>query len=192
MLKPKILLNLFHPNLDHSRGNKILSDKVRDLSNVTFRDIYRECVDFNLNVQREQELLLEHDLIVFQHPFYWYNCPPLLKAWEDQVLEMGFAYPPGVGDKLNGKHWLTVITTGGPQEAYRSGGLNNHTISELLRPFQQTANLCGMKWLPPIVVHSVLPPGIAGFKSISDEDLRQQAEEYRGFLESYTLNDKQH
>jgi len=187
MAIPSILLNLFHPDIDLSRGNKILSENVRDLSNVKFRDIYREYPDFKINVKKEQQLLLDHDLIVFQHPFYWYSCPSLLKEWEDRVLEQGFAYPPGVGDKLNGKHWLTVITTGGPEDAYRSGGFNNYTISELLRPFQQTANLCGMKWLPPIVVHSVLPEGIVGFKSISDDDIRKHAEKYRKFLKEYTI-----
>lgn len=187
MPKPRILLNLFHPNIDNSRGNKILISKIRDLPNVTFRDIYRECPEFEINVKHEQQLLIEHDLIVFQHPFYWYSCPSLLKEWEDRVLEQGFAYPPGVGDKLNSKHWLTVLTTGGPEDAYRSGGFNNYTISELLKPFQQTANLCGMKWLSPIVIHSVLPPGIEGFKNISDADLAKQADEYREFLEGYKL-----
>ncbi|MDF7639407.1 NAD(P)H-dependent oxidoreductase [Lactobacillus sp. ESL0791] len=26
-----------------------------------------------------------------QFPFYWYSCPPLLKKWEDDVLEHGWA-----------------------------------------------------------------------------------------------------
>lgn len=38
----------------------------------------------------EQQLLLEHDIIVFQH-FYWYSCPAILKEWMDRVLEYGFA-----------------------------------------------------------------------------------------------------
>ncbi len=187
MTKPRILLNLFHPNIDNSRGNKFLSEEIRDLENVKLRDIYKEYPDSNINVKHEQQLLLEHDLIVFQHPFYWYSSPALLKEWEDRVLEQGFAYPPGVGDKLNGKHWLSIITTGGPEDAYRSGGFNNYTISELLRPFQQTANLCGMKWLPPIVVHSVLPEGIEGFKNLSNDDIRHRAEQYRVFLQEYTM-----
>lgn len=187
MAKPRILINLFHPNMNRSRGNIILSEAVRDLAGVTFRDVYAEYPDFNITVQHEQQLLLENDLIVTQHPFYWYSCPSLLKEWEDKVLEQGFAYPPGVGDKLNGKHWLSVITTGGPQNAYRSGGFNNFTISELLRPFQQTATLCGMKWLPPFVVHSVLPEGIEGFKNISNDDIQQYARAYRALLDGYVM-----
>ena len=187
MSKPRILINLFHPNVDGSRGNGAMVEKVKGLANVTIRDLYKKYPDFKIDVKREQKLLLEHDLIVFQHPFYWYSCPALFKEWLDRVLEQGFAYPPGVGDKLNGKVWLTALTTGGAADAYRSGGFNNYTISELLRPFQQTANLCGMKWLPPIVLHSVLPPGVSGFKSISDEEIEKHAEEFRAFLESYEL-----
>lgn len=187
MPKPKILINLFHPNLNNSRGNKILFESVRDLKGVTVRDMYQEYPDFKIDVKHEQQLLLDNNLIVFQHPFYWYSCPSLLKEWEDRVLEQGFAFPPGVGDKLSGKHWLTVITTGGPDNAYISGGFNNYTISELLRPFQQTANLCGMKWLPPIIVHSVLPAGIEGFKNLSNDEIKWHAEEYRKFLEEYSI-----
>ncbi len=187
MSKPRILLNLFHPNIDHSRGNRILSEMVRNLSNVTFRNVYQEYPDFKIDVRHEQQLLLDNDLIVTQHPLYWYSGPSLLKEWEDRVLEQGFAYPPGVGEKLNGKHWLTAITTGGPRDAYRSGGFNNYTISELLRPFQQMANLCGMKWLPPRVIHSVLPAGIGGFKNVSDDDIREYAKDYKEYLEGYTI-----
>lgn len=193
MTRPKILLNLFHPNLETSRANRVLVERVKDLPNLTYRDLYSVyrgvsgALDVTLNVKEEQQLLLQHDLIVFQHPFYWYSSPALLKEWEDRVLEMGFAYPPGAGDQLKGKHWLTVVTTGGGAQAYRSGGFNNFTISELLRPFQQTANLCGMKWIPPLVQHGVLPPGISGFKSVSDEEIADFADLYREYLSTYEI-----
>jgi hypothetical protein len=44
-----------------------------------------------------------------------------------------------------------------------------------------------MKWLPPIVVHSVLPAGIEGFNNISDDEIRRYAEQYREFLEGYAI-----
>ena len=33
--------------------------------------------------------------IVFQHPFYWYSTPAILKEWQDLVLEHGWAYGAG-------------------------------------------------------------------------------------------------
>ena len=52
--------------------------------------------------KREQELLLQHKIIVWQHPFYWYSSPALLKEWIDLVLEHGWAYGRK-GDMLKGK-----------------------------------------------------------------------------------------
>ena len=45
---------------------------------------------------------------------------------------------------------------GGPASAYRSEGYNRFTIRELLSPYDQTANLCGMRFLAPFVAHSAL------------------------------------
>lgn len=180
----RILLNLFHPNFEYSRGNKALVAAASTLPNLTFRNLYQEYPDLQIDVKVEQKFLLEHDILVFQHPFRWYSCPALLKEWLDRVLEYGFAYPPGVGEQLKGKLWLSAITTGGSQEAYRSGGQNNYTMSELLRPLQQTAQFCGLDWLPPFVVHQVLPVNMQG---ISDEALQQAAAAYRTLLANIRL-----
>ena len=188
MTAPRILVNLFHPNLSSSRGNKRVAEKISELTNLTLRDIYSECPDSKFDIKKEQELLLDHDLIVFQHPFYWYSSPAFFKEWQDQVLEMGFAYPPGKGDKLNGKYWLTILTTGGPKKSYRSGGYNQFTISELLRPFQQTANLCGMQWLTPLVINSVLPEGVGGVNNSSNSDLTAFAQTCSDFLQDFQID----
>jgi glutathione-regulated potassium-efflux system ancillary protein KefG len=101
-------------------------------------------------VTTEQRLLAEHDILILHHPFYWYSSPALLKEWLDLVLEVGFAYGQG-GTALQGKSFLTVITTGGGLEAYREDGYNRFSIREFLIPFEQTATLCGMIYLPPFV-----------------------------------------
>lgn len=186
MASTRILINVFHPDLSRSRGNKLILEQLKDIPGVLLRDVHAECPDWKIDVEKEQALLLAHDLIVFQHPFYWYNCPPLMKLWLDEVFLQGFAFPPGVGDKLKGKTWLSSITTGGSFDAYRSGGFNNWTISELLRPFQQTAYLAGMTWLPPLVMHSVLPPGISGFHNVSDEEIVQHGQRFRDFLVNHS------
>jgi glutathione-regulated potassium-efflux system ancillary protein KefG len=187
MAKPRILVTLAHPDLASSRANKRLLEVARDIEGVTVNDLYARYPDFKIDVKREQQLLLDHDLLVLQFPFYWYSCPALLKEWEDRVLEQGFAFPPGVGDALKGKHWLTVTTAGGSEDAYRSGGFNNYTMSELLRPFQQTANLCGMVWHPPFVVHSILPAGISGYKSLTDEELDRRVGQYDACLREFEV-----
>jgi glutathione-regulated potassium-efflux system ancillary protein KefG len=151
----RVLILFAHPALQKSRVNRRLIAAVRNVENVTINDLYEEYPDFSVDVRREQELLLSHDIIVFQHPFYWYSCPAILKQWEDLVLQYGFAYG-AQGTKLNGKWALTAITTGGPTSAYRRDGFNYFTIRELLTPFEQTIRFCGMVYLPPFVISGTL------------------------------------
>jgi glutathione-regulated potassium-efflux system ancillary protein KefG len=151
----RVLILFAHPALQKSRINRRLIAAVQALENVTINDLYEEYPDFYIHVKREQELLLSHDIIVFQHPFYWYSCPALLKQWEDLVLQYGFAYGTQ-GTNLHGKWALTAITAGGSISAYRRDGYNYFTIRELLVPFEQTVRLCGMIYLPPFVISGTL------------------------------------
>jgi glutathione-regulated potassium-efflux system ancillary protein KefG len=153
MSSPNQILILFaHPALEKSRVNRRLIQAVTGLDSVTIRDLYEEYPDFHINVKFEQDLLLAHDIIVFHHPFYWYSSPALLKEWQDLVLEYGFAYGHE-GVALQGKKVLSAITTGGSEKAYCRQGYNYFTLRELLVPFEQTARLCNMEYLPPFVVH---------------------------------------
>ncbi len=185
MSTPRILWYVFHPNLAESRGNRTLMTAAEGVPELTFVDAYAEYPDFQIDVAKEQDRLREHDLIVFQHPFYWYSCPALFKEWQDRVLEYGFAYPPKEGTALHGKHWLSVITTGGSQDAYQSGGYNNYSMSELLKPLQQTANLCGMRYHPPFVVHSVLPADYEGIRATRDDELQNRVRELRAWIDAF-------
>ena len=151
----RLLILFAHPALHKSRVNHLLLSSVESLPGVTVNDLYESYPNFHVNVAREQALLLEHDVIIFQHPFYWYSSPAILKQWQDLVLEYGFAYGKN-GTRLHGKLVLTAISTGGPSSAYQRGGYNYFTVRELLAPFEQTARLCGMIYLPPFVVPGVL------------------------------------
>jgi glutathione-regulated potassium-efflux system ancillary protein KefG len=99
--------------------------------------------------------LSEHEVVIFQHPFYWYSTPAIMKEWQDLVLEHGWAYGHG-GTKLRGKITMNAVTTGGPVHAYQRGGYNRFTVRELLAPYEQTAHLCGMRYLAPFAVHGAL------------------------------------
>ncbi len=171
----RVLILYAHPAPHKLRINRHLIASVKGLNNVTVNDLYEEYPTFDIDVQREQELLLTHDIIVFQHPFYWYSSPAILKEWEDLVLEYGFAYGAG-GTRLHGKLFLTAITTGAPQEAYRRLGFNFFTIRELLAPFEQSAKFCGMRYLPPFVVHEAL-------RRTEEKEVMVCAQTYRHLIE---------
>lgn len=172
-LRRRILVLFLHPVLHKSRTNRRLIESIKNVEGISFHNLYEEYPDFHIDVNREQQLLLEHDIIVWQHPFYWYSSPSLLKEWIDLVLQHGFAYGKS-GTALRGKQVLSAITTGGRMEAYQSGGRNEFSIPQFLTPFNRTARLCGMDYLPPFVVH--------GTHLLSDEEMDSAARNYRSLL----------
>jgi glutathione-regulated potassium-efflux system ancillary protein KefG len=169
----RVLILFAHPALEKSKVHTSLLKRIRKLSGITFRDLYQIYPDFDIDVKKEQALLLAHDIIIWQHPFYWYSCPPLLKQWEDLVLEHGWAYGTG-GDKLAGKWIFNAITSGGSKQMYSSSGRNRFTIRTLLAPFDQTAHLCHMKYMPPFLVDGTL--------RLSYENIEQSALQYEKLL----------
>jgi glutathione-regulated potassium-efflux system ancillary protein KefG len=174
MKKQKKILILFaHPLFEKSQVNKILVENIPNSSNITFHDLYEEYPEFDVDIKKEQKLLLAHDIIIWHHPMYWYNCPPLLKQWIDLVLEFGWAYGKQ-GNNLKNKTVFQVITTGGSEKNYCATGKDRFSIPQLLAPFNQTAKVCKMNYLPPFVVH--------GTHKILNEEIIKKAELYNFLL----------
>lgn len=163
----RILVLFAHPAFHKSKVNKMLVDGLADMEGVTFHDLYQVYPELEINVKREQELLLDHDVIILQFPLFWYSTPAILKEWQDLVLEHGWAFG-SKGNKLQDKLFLCSITAGGPARAYQEGSFHNHTINQLLSPLKQTSLLCKMKPLPPFVVfgtHAIETDEILDYKN---------------------------
>ncbi len=176
MTARKILVLFAHPQLDRSVANARLVDEAQSMSGVTFVDLYREYPRMEIDIDREQKRVEAHDVLVFQHPLFWYSTPAILKEWQDLVLEFGWAYGSG-GRALDGKIFLSAITTGGDQKAYSDEGYQHFDIRELLRPFEQTAALCHMTFLPPFVLY-------AAGHAVEEGRLEPHALKYRKLLEA--------
>ncbi len=170
--RPRILIIFAHPEPDSSIVNKIMLKNIVDLDHVTIHDLYAKYPDFFIDVQKEHQLLLQHDIIVFQHPLFMYSCPALLKEWMDRVLGKGFAF--GNDSALQGKKWRSVITTGGARQAFATSGYNKYPMEQILQPFELTAALCCMEWIEPLVLHWA--------RHVSDQEREQHAEKYRQWL----------
>ena len=151
-MKNKVLILFAHPKFERSLNQLMLVKSIPSLPEITFHDLYEKYPDFDIDIDYEQKLLLENNIIIWQHPFYWYSAPPLLKQWIDLVLSFGWAYGPG-GTSLQGKFIFNAITAGGIRTAYDKEGHNRFTVNHLLAPFDQTAYLCRMIYLPPFVLH---------------------------------------
>lgn len=174
--KKKVLILFAHPAFHKSRINCELISKAKGIDGITIQNLYEEYPNFHIDVKREQELLLQHDIIVWQHPFYWYSAPAIIKEWIDLVLEHNFAYGRK-GTALQGKQVLSAITAGGRREAYQEGGYNNYSVKQLLAPFQQTVKLCRMQYLPPFVIH--------GTHLLDENKIQLRSESYKTLLISF-------
>ncbi len=169
----KILVLFAHPALEKSRVHTTLIKSIGDINGITINDLYQLYPDFDIDVEREQQLLLKHDIIVWQHPFYWYSGPALLKQWQDLVLEHGWAYGKN-GNKLRGKKIFNALSSGGSREVYQLTGRQQCTVHELLRPFERTASLCQMKYLPPFWV--------AGSHRLEMSEIHEYGRQYKELL----------
>jgi len=168
-----ILILFVHPHLRRSRVNLALREAASDLPGLHIHDLYEEYPDFYVQADQEQAKLEAHDLIVFQHPIYWYSAPALLKEWQDTVLQYGWAYGKK-GKALHGKRWLQAISMAGSLESYSQDGQNRLAITEFLRPFEATAHTCGMVWLPPFLTY--------GTSSLDNATITAQGAAYREYL----------
>lgn len=171
----RVLVVFAHPAQRNTSINLAMATRAKQLDSVTLVDLYGEYPRFEIDIEKEQERLLAHDIIVLQFPLFWYSTPALLKQWQDLVLEYGFAYGPK-GKRLAGKTVIVSVTTGGSAADYSQLGGNKHPFPDFLLPLRQTAELCGMTFLPPFVLHAA--------NHIETTEARMHIEAYPVFLET--------
>lgn len=147
----KTLVIISHPSILESSSQQFLLSAVPKNHHITIHHLEHAYPDGNIDVNREQQLLKEHDRIIFQFPFYWYSTPAFLKQWQDEVLTEGFAHGNERG-KLVGKQFGLIFMLGVHEREYQAGGRELYTISELTRPFQAMAHKTGMRYLRPLTV----------------------------------------
>jgi glutathione-regulated potassium-efflux system ancillary protein KefF len=150
----EIVVIAAHPQIEVSRVNAQLLRSAAQAAQgrVQVRDLYALYPDYFIDAAAEQAALAQSRLIVWLHPVHWYGMPPLMKLWLDEVFAFGWAYGP-LGNALRGKDLWLVLSTGGPEESYRTDGYNRYFFDAFLPPYEQTAALAGLRMLPPLVMH---------------------------------------
>ncbi|MEL7448243.1 MAG: NAD(P)H-dependent oxidoreductase [Pseudomonadota bacterium] len=158
----RLIVYYAHPGHRHSHVNRYMASAAQAVEGITFVDLYNDYPRFDINVDVEQQRLLDHDVVLFQFPMFWYSTPSIIKEWEDLVLEHGFAYGSG-GTQLSGKTMLLAITAAGPADAYTPAGYQHYPMRTFLTPLEQTARLCDMRFSAPYVLYgSLRAPGEGG------------------------------
>jgi glutathione-regulated potassium-efflux system ancillary protein KefF len=187
MTPSEVLVLTAHPQMEQSRVNRTLYKAAKKSGHATVRDLYRLYPDYLIDIEAERALLLQAKLVVWQHPIHWYSMPPLMKLWVDEVLGFGWAYGPD-GHALRGKDLWLVSSTGGPDDSYRPDSYNRYHFDAFLPPYEQTAALCGMRFLPPLVLHGAHRVGAAELQAHADTFV-QHLGSYPGWPELAGLDD---
>jgi glutathione-regulated potassium-efflux system ancillary protein KefF len=164
-----------HPNLRESRVNARLLEAASGLPGVDVNDLFATSPDYDIDVPAEQARAQAAQLIVLLHPIHWYSMPALMKLWLDEVLAVGWAY--GGGAALQGKDLWLVASTGGSEDSFHPQGYNRYFFDAFVPPYEQTAALCGLRFLPPMLLY--------GAHQASDEEIAAHAAVFRDKLLSY-------
>lgn len=172
----RLLVYYAHPGQRHSRLNRVLAGVAREIAEINFVDLYAEYPRHDIDIDREQSRLVDHDVLLFQFPMFWYSTPSLVKEWIDLVLEHGFAYGKG-GDALYGKRLMLAVSAGAPEEAYAPDGYQKYPLRRFLLPLEQTAVLCHLAFTPPYTLYGSLRAG-------DESRIDPHAEGYRRLLEA--------
>lgn len=174
----KTLVVVIHPNLQESVINKRWIEELEKYPDHYFiHRLYEAYPDEKIYVAKEQKLIESYDKIVFQFPFYWFNCPPLFKKWLDEVLTHGWAYGSKSGYKMGGKKIAMVLSVGVDEEEYRADGKYKYTLRELTAPFELT-----FEYIKADYRYFFAYYGIE--LNATDEWIEKSVPDYRKFLES--------
>lgn len=141
----KTLVIVSHPDIDESATQSFLKASFPKDDQVIWHK-----VKSNLDIQSERQLLLENDRIVFQFPLYWYSAPASLKKWMDDVLDGDFVFAGRY--PLADKELGIVVSTGIAEKQFKAGGKEKFSISEMLKPFEMSAQKLRMKYMKPLVI----------------------------------------
>lgn len=90
-----------------------------DMIHIVDGKFVRENETYPKDVLLEQELILEHDLLLYIFPIWWNSYPAILKGYIDRVFAHGFAYSFEDDEprkRFAGKKALFLTTTGQPQQ----------------------------------------------------------------------------
>ena len=172
----KILLVNGYQKHDFCKGElnfslyNIMLDKLRHNHDVQLSSVE------NYNVIDERNKFLWADLIIFQFPIYWFNCPPLMKKWLDEVFTDGWAYGKN-GNNLENRNIGLAVTAGISENNYSKSGKYKHSLKEILLPFEITFNYCSANYKGFNAFYS------AEFEA-TDKRIKESILQYINFLNS--------
>ncbi|PUV24774.1 NAD(P)H-dependent oxidoreductase [Sphingobacterium athyrii] len=173
----KTLVMIIHPNINESIVNKRWIEELKKYpENYEIHQLHEKYPNEIIDVKEEQQLIEKYDKIVFQFPFYWFNCPPFFKKWLDEVLTYGWAYGKSSGYKLAGKRIALALSVGVDEKEYSTTGKYKYNLDQLTSPFEITFNYIHANYRPLFAYYGIE-------QNVSEEWVERSVPLYLNFLE---------
>ncbi|WP_417359349.1 NAD(P)H-dependent oxidoreductase [Galbibacter sp.] len=175
----KTLVVVIHPDMHASVFNKRWVEELKKFPDeFHVHELHKVYPDEKIDVIAEQNLIEKFDKIVFQFPFYWFNCPPFFKKWLDEVLRYGWAFGKKSGYKLKGRKIALAITIGIDQYEYHENEKYKYTMQELLRPFELTFEYVKADYKPFFPHYGIE-------LNSSNQDIEESVKSYMRYLRDF-------
>lgn len=181
------LVVVAHPSIEKSIVNRYWIEELKQYPEMyTIHELYKAYPTENIDGEKERNLIESHQNLVLQFPIQWFNCPPLLKKWLDDVLDYGWAYGSG-GDKLKDRKVALAVSAGIQARDYSENGRYGHTLEQILIPFETTFFYCKADYRS---IHAFYgeeqKPGGTEEKDLKpfEHELAQNTKEYLTFLKN--------
>ncbi|MBZ6535060.1 NAD(P)H-dependent oxidoreductase [Acinetobacter seifertii] len=137
-MQNKKLVIVAHPNIKNSKVNKRWIEELNKYPDeIVVHELYSKYSNGEFDIKYEQSMLEKYDTIIFQFPIYWFNCPPLLKKWFDDVFTYGWAYGAS-GNMLANKKIGFAVSAGSKEIDFSVKGKYSATLENVLLPFKLT------------------------------------------------------
>lgn len=169
------LVIVAHPNKEKKSINQTWKETLENrFELVTVHDLYNTYPDSDIDVKKEQDLLNQHEHIVFQFPLYWMSYPPLLQKWLDQVFTNNYVLE---GESaLKGKVFGLAVSCGQPKEIFSKNGPVGYTLEEVNTHLKAVIHIVGGKFFG---IHAIYDTdNIDNFAQVAEN-----ADEYITFVE---------
>jgi len=135
----KTLIIVVHPDIENSVINKRWVKELEKFpEQFHVHQLHKVYPTQQIDIEAEQKLLEEHDHVILQFPYYWFNSPGFLKRWMDEVFTHGWAYGSQSGHKLKDKKIALAITLGLKEEEVQPGATYKYSLEGMTRPFELT------------------------------------------------------
>lgn len=135
-----------HPEIENSASHQFLKTSVPKA--VDYIAIERSPTAEQ--IQDYQQQFLASDRVFLEFPLYWYQAPGMISEWCEAVFDETFTRQLRQMDAA--KDFGVIISVGQPEAAYRAGGREGFSLSEILKPFEAIAHHFHFNYVAPFVL----------------------------------------